>query len=49
MKHILFTVILAAIASALPALSQTTDKQKSRNAKIEQELIKLKPVQIKVL
>jgi ketosteroid isomerase-like protein len=40
MKHIFIVVMLVAMSSIL-ALSQTTDKRKSRNAKIEQELIKL--------
>ena len=40
MKQFLIIIIFVAMTSSF-ALSQTTDKQKSRNAKIEQELIKL--------
>lgn len=40
MKHIIIAVLLVTMTSLL-ALGQASDKQKSRNAKVEQELIKL--------
>lgn len=40
MKHIIIAVLLVAMTS-LFALGQASDKQKSRNAKVERELIKL--------